>query len=191
VCLTGTLGWIAWAVPIEAGIAIVLWIGVVITAQAFAATPRAQAPAVVLGLLPGVAAWGAGMAKHGLRAAGLGAPQRPFDGSILAAFDGAGIAIAGAFALEQGFIFTAMILAAATVAIIERRFRTAAAWCWVAAGLSASGIMHGWAFTAADSVLALGPAWPWVAGWAAMGACLWLAPWVTVPDPDGPPPGDA
>ena len=53
VCLTGTLAWIAWAVPIDAGMAIVLWIGIVITAQAFQATPREHAPAVVVGLLPG------------------------------------------------------------------------------------------------------------------------------------------
>ena len=72
ICLTGTLAWIAWAVPIDAGMAIVLWIGIVITAQAFQATPRAHAPAVVVGLLPGVAAWGALMAKNGLRAAGHG-----------------------------------------------------------------------------------------------------------------------
>jgi len=70
VCLTGSLAYIAWAVPIEAGMAIVLWIGVVITAQAFSATPREHAPAVVIGILPGVAAWGALMAKAGLRAGG-------------------------------------------------------------------------------------------------------------------------
>jgi AGZA family xanthine/uracil permease-like MFS transporter len=65
VCLTGTLAYIAWAVPIEAGMAIVLWIGVVISAQAFQATPKEHAPAVVIGMLPGVAAWGALMAKAG------------------------------------------------------------------------------------------------------------------------------
>jgi hypothetical protein len=45
VCFSGTLAWIAWAVPIDAGMAIVLWIGMVITAQAFQATPREHAPA--------------------------------------------------------------------------------------------------------------------------------------------------
>ena len=48
--------------------AIVLWIGIVISAQAFQATPRAHAPAVVIGLLPGVGAWAALMAKNGLYA---------------------------------------------------------------------------------------------------------------------------
>ena len=49
VCLSGTLAWIAWAIPIDAGMAIVLWIGMVITAQAFQATPKEHAPAVVMG----------------------------------------------------------------------------------------------------------------------------------------------
>ena len=74
ICLTGTLAWIAWAIPIDAGMAIVLWIGMMIVAQAFDATPRAHTPAVVVGLLPGIGAWGALLAKNGLRAAGLGGP---------------------------------------------------------------------------------------------------------------------
>ena len=53
ICLTGTLAWIAWAIPIDAGMAIVLWIGMMIVAQAFDAIPRAHTPAVVVGLLPG------------------------------------------------------------------------------------------------------------------------------------------
>ena len=76
ICVTGTLAWIAWAIPIDAGMAIVLWIGIVIVAQAFQATPREHAPAVVVGLLPGIGAWGALMAKNGLRAAGLGGSRR-------------------------------------------------------------------------------------------------------------------
>src|SRR5262245_29040724 len=46
ICLTGTLAHIAWAVPVDAGLAIVRRIGRVVTAQAFQATPRAHAPAV-------------------------------------------------------------------------------------------------------------------------------------------------
>src|SRR5207244_3455798 len=137
VCLTGTLSHIAWAVPVDAGMAIVLWIGIVITEQAFSATSRAHAPAVVVGILPGVAAWGAMMAKAGLRAAGRGVPGgQAFAPDLIGVFQTSDTWIHGAFALEQGFIFTAMILAAATVAIVERRFATAAAWCGAGAMLS-------------------------------------------------------
>ena len=58
-CLLGLFGVVGQIVPIEAGMAIVLYIGLVITAQAFEATPRAHAAAVALGRMPGLAGWGA------------------------------------------------------------------------------------------------------------------------------------
>src|SRR5207244_3198944 len=85
VCLIGLLSLIAWAVPVDAGMAIVLWIGIVITAQAFQATPREHAPAVVVGILPGLAAWRTLMALNGLRAAGLGIPGKHFGPELLGA----------------------------------------------------------------------------------------------------------
>jgi len=186
VALTGTLGVLAWAVPVDAGMAIVLWIGLVITSQAFVATPRNHAPAVVVGLLPGVGAWGALMAKNGLRAAGYGSPGGPvFSEALLPAFVRTDTWIHGAFALEQGFIFTAMILAAATVDVIEQRFRRAALWCWAGAGLSALGLMHGYAFTPGDTVVHVAPAWPWAGGYALAGLVFFVAPWLTEPGEGG------
>ncbi len=179
--LTGSLAYIAWAVPIDAGMAIVLWIGLVITVQAFTATPREHAPAVVVGLLPGVAAWGALLAKNGLRAAGYGAPGGPvFSADLIPKFLASDTWIQGAFALEQGFIFTAMILAAVTVAVLERRFPVAAAWSLAAAALAAVGLIHSYAFTPADTVISLTPAWPWAAGYAVMAAVFLAARWLTV-----------
>jgi AGZA family xanthine/uracil permease-like MFS transporter len=184
VCLTGTLAHIAWAVPVEAGMAIVLWIGIVITAQAFVTTPRKHAPAVVVGLLPGVAAWGALMAKSGLRAAGYGAEQ-PFSEALIGKFQASDTWIHGAFSLEQGFIFTSMLLAAITVYIIERRFRVAARWAALGAVLSATGLIHAYAWTFGDAALSLTPAWPHAIGYAVMAALFFVAEWVTVPDAGG------
>jgi AGZA family xanthine/uracil permease-like MFS transporter len=179
VCLTGTLAWITWAIPIDAGMAIVLWIGIVISAQAFQATPRAHAPAVVVGLLPGIGAWGAQMAKNGLRAAGLGGPAGPFGDTLIAEFQKSDTWIHGALSLEQGFLFTSMLLAAAVVGIIERRWFTAAAWCAVAAALSASGLMHSYQWTFDDTALRLSPAWPFAIGYLAMAAIFLTAKWTT------------
>jgi adenine/guanine/hypoxanthine permease len=182
VCLTGTLAHIVWAVPVDAGMAIVLWIGIVISAQAFQAVSREHAPAVVIGILPGLGAWGALMAKNGLRAAGYGAPGGPvFDAKLIDAFKTSDTWIHGAFALEQGFIFSAMILAAATVEVIERRFTRAALWCLAGAALSAVGLVHSYRFTPGDTVVSLTPAWPWAAGYAAMAAVFFAARWVTEP----------
>ena len=52
IALFGLTGLLNALIPMEAGMAIVLWIGMVISAQAFRATPREHAPAVVMGLLP-------------------------------------------------------------------------------------------------------------------------------------------
>ena len=187
VALTGTLGAIAWAVPVEAAMAIVLWIGIVITSQAFEATPKAHAPAVVMGILPGVGAWGALMAKNGLRAAGYGAPGGPqFSDALIPAFERTDTFIHGAFALEQGFIFTAMILSAATVCVIEQRFVEAAFWCWGGAALSVVGLVHGYAFTPGDTVVHMTPALPWAAGYGLMGLVFFGARYVTRPDRGGP-----
>ena len=74
-----------------------------------------------------------------------------------------------------------MILAAATVEVIERRFARAAAWCAAAAGLCVLGLVHSYRFTPGDSVVSLTPAWPWAAGYAVMALVFVLARWVTVP----------
>ncbi|MEA3411956.1 MAG: NCS2 family permease [Pseudomonadota bacterium] len=180
---TGTLSWLVWGVPVDAGMAIVLWIGIVISAQAFQAVPRAHAPAVVLGLLPGIGAWGALMIKDGLRAAGVGAPGGPpFSADLVPVFHQAGVWVDGAFALEQGFILTAMLLAATTVFVIERHFARAAFCCLIAAALSSTGLMHGFSWTASDTVLSLTPAWPWAIAYAVMALCFTAAKWVTVAD---------
>src|SRR5207244_7274531 len=128
ICLTGTLAWIAWAIPIDAGMAIVLWIGMMIVAQAFDAVPRAHTAAVVVGLLPGIGAWGALLAKNGLRAAGLGGPAGPFSESLVGEFQGTDTWIGGAFAFEQGFLFIAMLPSAAGVGVLGRRCRRGGGW---------------------------------------------------------------
>jgi AGZA family xanthine/uracil permease-like MFS transporter len=181
ICLTGTLAWIAWAIPVDAGMAIVLWIGIVISAQAFQVTPQAHAPAVVIGLLPGIGAWGALMAKSGLHAAGMGDAARPFSEALVAEFAKSDTWIHGAFSLEQGFLFTSMFLAAATVAVIERQWNKAALWCVGASALSAAGLMHSYQWTVDDTVLKLAPAWPFAYAYAIVAAIFFSARWMTEP----------
>ncbi|WP_299490870.1 NCS2 family permease [Acaryochloris sp. IP29b_bin.137] len=164
-CLSGTLGVITYWVPIDAGMAIVLWIGIVIVAQSFTATPKAHAPAVVVGLMPGIAAWGALVAKNSMRAVGVGTPEQPFQPDVLVAnFKLSDTFIEGAFALEQGVILLAMILAAITVYIIEQRFGLAALWALGAAILAWVGLIHSFAWTPTDTVVNLG--WGTGTDWA-------------------------
>lgn len=178
-CVTGAAAVVAAIIPIEAGMAIVLWIGIVIGAQAFQATPIKHAPAVIVGLLPGIAGWGAQLIKTSLRAAGLATADRPFGPDLLPIFARADIYLGGAFALEQGQILSAMLLAAMTVFIIERQFSWAAACMLVAAGFSWVGLMHSYRWMPSDTVLQ--PGWgsggTWATGYLLLALLFYWAAW--------------
>jgi adenine/guanine/hypoxanthine permease len=89
--------------------------------------------------------------------------------------------IRGAFALEQGFILTSTILAAATVQVIERRFRRAGAWMLLGAAASAAGLVHSYRYTRGDTAILLAPAWAWATGYLAAAILFFLAPALTEP----------
>jgi AGZA family xanthine/uracil permease-like MFS transporter len=72
-----------------------------------------------------------------------------------------------------------MLLSAAVVGVIERRWTSAAAWCLAAAALSAAGLMHSYQWSFADTTLRLAPAWPFVIGYLAMAALFFTARWTT------------
>ncbi len=140
-CLTGSIQSVLGLIPLEAGIGILLYIGLIIVAQSFQETPKEHAPAVALGIVPALAAWGLLMVETGLRVAGKSlylVGIAPF---------GQSPAMHGVISLQQGFIFTSMILAAIGVALIERRFATAGLWSLAAAFLSAVGIIHAYDLT--------------------------------------------
>jgi AGZA family xanthine/uracil permease-like MFS transporter len=75
-----------------------------------------------------------------------------------------------------------MLLAAAVVAVIERKWHLAAGWCLIAAALSATGLMHAYQWTPTDTVLRLEPAWPFAIGYLAMAVIFLLARWTTEED---------
>lgn len=160
-CLLGLVGFVSALVPVAAGAAILLWIGITIAAQAFEATPTAHAPAVVIGFFPALAAWGLLLLESALRAAGTNIEAVGLQTLSLQ------LPIAGLISLERGFIFTSMILSAMTVCLIEKHYRTAAIWALVAAAISATGLMHGYQIANGAIVNAYGPShtWPFVLGY--------------------------
>ncbi|MBI1952872.1 MAG: NCS2 family permease [Candidatus Omnitrophica bacterium] len=136
ICFTGMMGSVFRWVPFEAGIGILLWIGVIIMAQAFQETPKAHALAVAVGLFPALAAWGLSLVEAALRAAGSS-----LSGLGLAAF-GSHLGIRGMIALERGFIFTSMFWAAWAAELIDRNFRKAAGWMLALSAASWVGLIH-------------------------------------------------
>lgn len=154
IALFGCVRLINSIVPMEAGIAIVFWIGIVIAAQAYQATPREHAPAVVVGLFPAFAAWGLNLLKQGYLGVGTTLADQAARGIPINGF-------AGIPALEGGFIFISMILAAISVFLIERNFLKASLWSLAAAVLSFFGIMHSFRFEGNDTL----PVYGWATGW--------------------------
>ena len=100
-------------IPIECTLGILLWIAIIITAQAFQEIPKQHALAVALGLIPSFASWVLLQIETTLRMAGT---------SLFAMWDkfGVDLYIRGVVALSQGFILTSMVLAAAIVFMIDR-----------------------------------------------------------------------
>lgn len=147
ICLTGTVSLISAIVPVEAGIAIVLWVGIIITAQAFQATPPEHAPAVAMGLFPAIAAWGATVVQGAFLVAGnvtiqqaLTTQAPPFLRGLSSEVNG--FLLHGLIVVERGYIFTCMILSAIAAFLIDRKFFSAAMWSLVACGFTALGLMH-------------------------------------------------
>lgn len=169
-CLLGLVGFVSALIPVEAGAAILLWIGVTMAAQAFQATPRDHAPAVVVGFFPALAAWGLLLLESGLRAAGTNVEAVGIKALSLQ------LPVAGMISLERGFIFTSMILAAMTVCLVERKYRAAAAWAAVAAAISATGLMHGYEIINGAIVNAYGPShtWPFILGYGGIATVFLL-----------------
>jgi len=141
VALSGIVGEVLRVVPLEVVLGILLWIGLVITAQAFQASPRPHALAVAAGLVPALAAWLLVQVETTLRVAGanLADTVDRFAPDLY---------IRGVIALSQGFLITSIIYAAVMAFVIDRRFKPAAAWLVVAAGCSAIGLIHAYKLTA-------------------------------------------
>jgi AGZA family xanthine/uracil permease-like MFS transporter len=163
-CLTGSTALIAWLIPEDAGLAIVIWVGLVIMLQAFEVVPKRQWIAIIVGLLPALGAWISQLVKSALRAsAAPGSESSLFTPAMLEKWHQHNLYLDGAFALEQGFVFTATIWAAMLFYIVDRRFALAACWSGLAALLSLLGLIHTWKFSSTDTVMNM-PLLDWLGG---------------------------
>jgi AGZA family xanthine/uracil permease-like MFS transporter len=168
-CLLGGVSLVLKFIPIDATLGILVWISIIITAQAFQETPKAHALAVAIGIIPSLATWALLLIESSLRAAGSSL-------FIAAPKFGADIFIHGVIALSQGFILTSMILSAIIALSIDRALLKAALWSFAGAGLSAIGLIHAFELTASGVQNRLGflAAPGFVVGYALTG-CILLA----------------
>jgi AGZA family xanthine/uracil permease-like MFS transporter len=164
VCFLGLTALLLAIVPLVSILPILLYIGLVIGAQAFEATPARHAPAVILALLPNVAEWAQTQIDGALAAAGTSASQIGFD-----KLAGNGVIYHGMQLFGGGATLAGLMLGAIAAYIIDRRFDRAAVYAGIAAVLAFFGFINGTALGFANS--------PSVAlGYAVLGViCVGLA----------------
>src|SRR4051794_36324454 len=134
----GILAGMSALIPLVAISPILLYIGMLIGAQAFQETPRSHAPAVVLALVPNIAAWGKVLIDSALGAAGTNAAAVGLDklGQV-------GVLYHGLELLGGGAILAGVTLGAIATFIIEKKFAEASAFALAGAVLTFFGFMHG------------------------------------------------
>ncbi|GID94321.1 regulator [Amorphoplanes digitatis] len=136
-CFFGMFGLLGTLFPTAAIVPILLYIGLLIGAQAFQATPRAHAAAVVAALIPNIASWATGQMDNVLAAAGTSAAEVGV--STLA---GAGVVYDGLKTLGEGAILAGLVLGAIVAFIIDKRFWHAAIFSGTGAVLTFVGLIH-------------------------------------------------
>jgi adenine/guanine/hypoxanthine permease len=139
-------------VPVVAISPILLYIGMLIGAQAFQTTPVKHAPAIVLALTPHLAAWAklqidtmlgstinAAQSVGGLAADKVDAVKS----AAIASLPQQGVLYHGLEVMGGGSILAGLILGAIGVFVIERDFAKASAFALAGAVLTYFGFMHG------------------------------------------------
>jgi AGZA family xanthine/uracil permease-like MFS transporter len=132
-------------IPTVAILPILLYIGMLIGAQAFQETPKRHAPAIVLSLAPHLAHWVVTMMTGALAGAGtiLAALGPEKKAELLKAMNNEGVLFHGLEILGGGSILGGLILGSIAVFIIDRNFLKAGLFSMTGAGLTFFGFMHG------------------------------------------------
>jgi adenine/guanine/hypoxanthine permease len=144
----GVISLMVSLIPVVAISPILLYIGMLIGAQAFQETPRSHAPAIVLALVPHLAAWGKLQIDNSLAAAGTNAVAVGLD-----KLEQTGVLYHGLAVLGQGAILGGLVLGAIGALVIDRQFMKASGFALAGAVLTFFGFMHGEAIGIAESPL--------------------------------------
>ena len=139
-------------VPVVAISPILLYIGMLIGAQAFQTTPIKHAPAIVLALTPHLAAW-AKLQIDTMLGSTLDAAQKvgglaadkvaEVKTAAIAALPQQGVLYHGLEVMGGGSILAGLVLGAVGVFVIERDYMKASAFAFAGAVLTFFGFMHG------------------------------------------------
>jgi AGZA family xanthine/uracil permease-like MFS transporter len=138
VTLFGLIPLLLSVIPLVAVLPILLYIGALIGAQAFQATPRAHAPAIILAMIPHFADWGKGQVDNVLASAGLTVEQVG-----LANLEINGVLYQGLQVLGGGAILSGLIIGAIVVFMLDHKPKIAAVYALAGSILAFFGFIHG------------------------------------------------
>jgi AGZA family xanthine/uracil permease-like MFS transporter len=143
-CLLGLTGAVLRIVPMEVTLGVLVWVGIVITAQAFSDSPTKHSIAVAIGLIPCLAGWAALLVETVARSANASL-------KALATQTNGDLVLTGLFSLGQGFLLTSILISAMTAFVIDRRFLSASLVALVGSLFSIFGLIHAVILTAYGS----------------------------------------
>ncbi len=133
----GIIALLSALIPVVAILPILLYIGMLIGSQAFQESPHRHAPAIVLALLPQVAAWGKTQIDNALGAAGTTASAVGLDKLAQG-----GVLYKGLEVLGGGATLAGIVLGAITVFIIDRQLMRAAIFAMAGTVFTFFGLIH-------------------------------------------------
>ncbi|MFB1050965.1 xanthine permease [Paraliobacillus sp. JSM ZJ581] len=133
----GLISFLLTVIPLEAILPILIYVGLVIGAQAFQQVEAKYAPAVILALIPWLADWGRNIIGNALTAAETDAATVGYE-----AIAEAGLEFSGLVALGSGAIVIGLIWSSILVFIIDQKFNFAAIVAIVGIILSFFGVIH-------------------------------------------------
>jgi len=137
VCFSGLVGLFLAIFPMQALVPILLFIGLVIGAQATNVSALRYAPAIILAMLPSLAQWASGLIDNSLGAAGTNAAEVGLD-----KLAGNGVIYQGLTLFGSGAVLAGVLLGSIAVFVIDRRMYAAAVTSGICMVLSFFGLIN-------------------------------------------------
>ncbi|KJE24930.1 permease [Frankia torreyi] len=144
-CFLGLFGLLNAVLPLPAIVPILLYIGLLIGAQAFQASPKAHGAAVIAAIIPNIASWAAGQIDNTVTTAvGVASKLNPAVNLNVtdADLEGNSVLLHGLHLLGDGAVLAGLVLGSIVAFIIDKRFISAAIASAAGAVLSFVGLIH-------------------------------------------------
>lgn len=137
ITLTGAVGVLTAIIPYQAVMPILVYVGLIVSAQAVTETKKKHSPVIFLGLLPLIAQYLETAVMAGIQAAG-----QTIESIGTSAFEVTSFPINGVLALSYGAFLSSILLSAWLAEVIDNNFKNATVFMLILAASSWTGLIH-------------------------------------------------